>query len=270
MNKIIDFHNHIFPAKVAPRVVSFLADYYGFGTNGSGEIDDLLSSAGAAGISKLIVHSTATKVSQVESINIYLGEVVKEHKGNFIGFGTLHPDFDNIDGELENIVSYGLRGLKFHPDFQGFEIDSDKMFKIYDAVGDTLPILMHVGDKKSDSSSPKRMARAVKHFPNVTFVAAHFGGYSVWDEAYEYLAGEDLYFDTSSSLHKLPIDLAMKIIEKQGADKILFASDYPMSNHSQSLQQFYTLPLNEEEREMILYKNAEKLLNKSNFCKEHV
>ena len=269
MNKIIDFHNHIFPAKIAPRVVSFLTDYYGFGSNGSGEIDDLLSSAEAAGISKLIVHSTATKVSQVETINIYLREVVKAQKGDFIGFGTLHPDFDDISGELKNIISYGLRGLKFHPDFQGFEIDSDKMFRIYDTVGDALPILMHVGDKKSDSSSPKRMARAVKSFPNVTFIAAHFGGYSVWDEAYEYLAGEDLYFDTSSSLHKIPIDLAMKIIEKHGADRMLFASDYPMSNHTQSLQQFNTLPLSENERDMILYKNAEKLLTKSNFCTEH-
>jgi len=260
MDRIIDFHNHIFPEKIARRVTEFLAGYYEFDPEGTGELDDLLASSHSAGMSKLIVHSTATRASQVKSVNIYLRDVVAEQKGYFVGFGTMHPDFEDIEGELKSIVSYGLRGLKLHPDFQEFCIDSDKMYKIYEAVGDSLPILVHVGDKKADASSPERMARAVRDFPNVTFIAAHFGGYSNWDDAYEYLAGKDLYFDTSSTLQFLPADDAMRIIRKHGVEKMLFGSDYPMSSHAESLRLFYKLPLSYEEQELILYKNAGKLL----------
>lgn len=259
-DKIIDFHNHIFPDKIASKVVNQLGNYYHYEMQGTAQIDNLLRLSHEAGMYKLVVHSTATKVEQVEHINSYLGEVVQEQKGYFIGFGTLHPDYDEIESELDRMEKLGLKGLKFHPDFQHFEIDCDKMFRIYDMVGSRFPILMHVGDETYDYSSPKRMRRAVDNFPEVTFIAAHFGGYSRWDEAYEYLAGQNLYFDTSSSLDKLSDQDAMKMIHKHGAEKMLYASDYPIITHSHCLERFLQLPLSEEERDRILYHNAANLL----------
>ena len=259
-DKIIDFHNHIFPDKIAPKVVNQLANYYHYEMHGTGEVDNLVRLAKEGGMYKLIVHSTATKVSQVETINTYLGETVKKQDGFFVGFGTLHPDFADIEGEIERIIALGLKGLKFHPDFQGFEIDCDKMFRIYEAVGNKLPILMHTGDETFDRSSPKRMARAVDAFPEVTFIAAHFGGYMNWEDSYEYLAGKDLYMDTSSALDKLSDEFAVQIIRKPGADKFLYASDYPIITHKECLKRFLELPLTEEEFDRILYWNAAGLL----------
>ncbi len=259
-DKIIDFHNHIFPDKIAAKVVKQLGSYYHYEMQGTAQIDNLLQLSHEANMYKLVVHSTATKVEQVEHINSYLGTVVKEQKGYFIGFGTLHPDYENIESELDRMETLGLKGLKFHPDFQHFEIDCDKMFHIYDIVGDRFPILMHVGDETYDYSSPKRMRRAVDNFPKVTFIAAHFGGYSRWDEAFEYLAGQKLYFDTSSSLDKLSDQDAMKMIDKHGADKMLYASDYPIITHRHCLERFLQLPLTPTEQDMILYQNASRLL----------
>lgn len=260
-DKIIDFHNHIFPNKIASKVVNQLGSYYHYEIQGTAQIDNLLNLSHDAGMYKLVVHSTATKVEQVEYVNTYLGSVVAEQKGYFIGFGTLHPDFENIESELDRLETLGLKGLKFHPDFQHFEIDCDKMFQIYDIVGSRFPILMHVGDETYDFSSPKRMRRALDNFPNVTFIAAHFGGYSRWDEAYEYLAGQHLYFDTSSSLDKLSDQDAMKIIRKHGVEKMLYGSDYPIITHQNCLNRFLQLPLTEEEKDMVLYKNAANLLH---------
>ncbi|MBO7612472.1 MAG: amidohydrolase family protein, partial [Treponema sp.] len=76
----------------------------------------------------------------------------------------------------------------------------------------------------------------------------------------EYLAGKRVWFDTSSSLWKLPLDEAKKIMKKHGIEKMLFGSDFPMWDHEEELEKFNRLDLTGEEREAILYKNAEKLL----------
>ena len=55
--------------------------------------------------------------------------------------------------------------------------------------------------------------------------------------------------------------LAEKIIEKHGADKILFASDSPWHNPAWEKHMVESLNLTEEEKEKIYWKNAVKLLN---------
>lgn len=237
-----------------------LGRYYHYDIHGTGECDNLVRLAKEAGMTKVLVHSTATKVSQVETINDYVAEQVRKQNGFFIGFGTLHQDFDNVSVELERMKALGLMGIKLHPDFQGFEIDCDKMQRIYEKIGDRFPVLVHVGDENTDMSSPKRLARMVKKFPEITFIAAHFGGYTRWEESYEYLCGEDVYFDTSSSLDKLSTDMAMKMIKKHGIEKMLYASDYPIVTHKECLEMFYKLPLTDDEFELVLWKNAAKLL----------
>jgi predicted TIM-barrel fold metal-dependent hydrolase len=92
-------------------------------------------------------------------------------------------------------------------------------------------------------------------------IAAHFGGYTEWDESMKWLVGQDIYFDTSSTLEWLPLDKANKMIRAHGVEKFLFASDFPMWDHEEELERFNRLDLTDEEREMILHKNAEKLLN---------
>ena len=259
--KIIDFHNHIFPHKIAPKVIDQLGNYYHYEMHGTGEVDNLVKLSKDAGIYKVLVHSTATKLTQVETINDYVAEQVRLQNGYFIGFGTMHQDYDGYKEELARMKQLGLHGIKLHPDFQGFEIDCDKMQRIYEAIGNSFPVLMHVGDVHTDMSSPKRLSKMVDKFPEVTFIAAHFGGYSNWDEAYEYLCGRNVYFDTSSSLDKLSDADAMKIIKKHGVDKMLYASDYPIVTHKECLERFMKLPLTDEERNMMFYDNAAKLLD---------
>ena len=53
---------------------------------------------------------------------------------------------------------------------------------------------------------------------------------------------------------------AKKIIEAHGYEKFLFGSDFPMWDHSEELERFNKLDLTPEQKEAILYKNAQKLL----------
>ncbi|WHH60302.1 amidohydrolase family protein [Petroclostridium sp. X23] len=259
--RIIDFHAHIFPDAVEEKAVRNLGEYYGIPMPCRGKKDDLLKSASKAKVEKLVIHSTATRPGQVENVNSWIASMTNEH---IIGFGTLHPDYENIEKEMERIQTLGLKGIKLHPEFQGFDVDEPRMYPLYEAIGDKLPILLHMGDENYHSSKPIKLKNIINRFPNLKVVAAHLGGYSRWDEVKEHLVGENIYMDTSSALWRLSSEEAVEIIKGHGVDRILFGTDFPITSHKDELQRFMKLDLNEEEREKILWKNTYEFLHLSN------
>ena len=50
------------------------------------------------------------------------------------------------------------------------------------------------------------------------------------------------------------------MVEAHGADRILFASDYPGTLQRQSIEDVLSMGLSETDNEKIFYRNAEKLL----------
>ena len=259
-NKIIDIHAHIFPEKIAQKSTESIGDFYGIPIRGKGTTEDLLEQGKKVNVYRYVVHSTATKVEQVESINEFISQVQLSDE-RIIGFGTLHPDLPDVQKEVDRLASLGLKGIKLHPDFQRFNIDDETMMPIYEAAEGRFPILVHMGDARSTASSPRRLVKVLDRFPALTVIAAHLGGYSMWDEALEYLVGRDLYLDTSSSLWILDKSKAEDIIRKHGANKVLFGTDYPMWLYEEEIKRFESINLTQEEQELILWKNAAELLN---------
>ncbi len=261
---IIDFHAHIYPAKIADKASNTIGEFYHIQMKYNGSPENLLASGRRIGVNYYIVHSTATAPHQVESINNYIIGEVSEHP-EFIGFGTIHPEYENYENELIRIYSAGLKGIKLHPDFQKFPIDEREMDDIYEVIaGLGMPVLVHAGDFRYDYSGPKRIAHVLEKHPTLKVVAAHFGGYTQWDESEKYLVGKNVWFDTSSSLWKLEPAYAEKLIHNHGVEKMLFGVDYPMWDHQEELERFNKLNLTQEERDAILYKNALKLLGMEN------
>ena len=255
--RIIDFHTHAFPEEIAQNAVNYIGNHYTIKMQGKGILPDLIQSAEKADVDYVVIHSTATKASQVKNINDWVASHTSE---KFIGFGTLHPDMTDAKEEFERIISLGLKGIKLHPDFQGFNADDPKMDKIYSIIDNRLPILIHCGDEKLDNSSPKRIANVLDRFPRLTIVAAHMGGYKNWLETTDYLSGRNLYMDTSSAIRYMDPPFATKLIRKHGTDRIIFGTDYPAVYHDNELEAFYRLDLTENEREDILYNNSARLL----------
>ncbi len=260
--KIFDAHAHIYPAKIAEKAVLSIGRFYEIPmSGGSGTPEDLIASGSEIGVSRYLVHSTATTPIQVRAINNYIIGECKAHAELFTGFGTLHPDMESFDDEIEYMISNNLKGVKLHPDFQKFAIDDPKAYRLYDAVAGRLPILFHAGDKRYNYSNPGRIAAVAKRLPNLTIIAAHFGGYSEWDEAEETLLDlENVLFDTSSSLAFLDRSKAEAMISRAGAHRFMFGSDYPMWRHKAEFNRFMQLDLSDSEREAILSGNMERLV----------
>ena len=172
----------------------------------------------------------------------------------------MHPDFEDYRAEIRKIRELGMRGMKFHPDFQQFHVDDPRMLRIYEEAGDSMILLFHIGDKRTDFSSPRRLANVLKLLPGLKIVAAHMGGYSEWENSWE-LIGKDLWMDISSTMPMLPTEKARELVLAHGTDKVLFGSDYPAVHHRKAVEQVLSLGLSQEDNEKIFYRNAESLLN---------
>ena len=258
--KIFDVHAHVFPENVAAKAVDHLETYYECKWEGTGLEQDLVASVLAAKVNKCVIFSSATKEAQVRNINNYIASLQNKYPHLFVGFGTMHRDFTDYAAELDRLRLLGLHGLKFHTDFQGFYVDDPKMMPIYEAAGPDLPMLFHIGDIKSPLSSPDRLRNIVRNFPDHKIIAAHMGGYSVWEESWKYLIGTPVLMDISSTIRHIGKEKTRKMVFAHGPEKVLFASDYPALRHQDAIDDVLGLDLGDEINEMIFYKNAERIL----------
>ncbi len=260
MNKIIDCHCHIYPDKIASKAIESIGKFYSIPMNKSGTLGDMVQSGAAAGITHYVVFSVATTAHQVASINTFISQTVNEHKGLMTGLGTLHADSQDMEADVEHLVSLGLKGVKLHPDITGVAIDDPRCMKMYEICEGRLPFLIHTGDYRYDYSNPDRVKRVLEAFPKLQMIGAHFGGWSVYEQAASELNKyQNFTVDCSSALYAISKQTARDIIRTYGAHRVLFGTDYPMWDQAEEIKKLLDLELTDEENQMIFHRNAEAL-----------
>ncbi len=265
--KIADAHTHIFPHKISEKASRSIGSFYEIEMAYPADVEILCEREKAIGAERCLVCSAATTPAQVVSINDFIAAECEKASGSgeleFVGLCAMHPDFEDITGELDRARSLGLVGVKFHNDFQKFDIDDERAIEMYREIAKRdMVVLFHAGDDRYDYSAPRKIATVLKRVPELTVIASHFGGYRRWGELDCIPKDAKIYFDTSSSLEFLPIDDAMKIIERFGTDRFMFGTDFPMWDAEEELARFMRLPLSSSEREDIFYNNFTRLFPK--------
>ena len=257
---VIDCHCHIYPEKIAARAVESVGAFYAIPMDApGGTAEELLALCEGTPITHHIVHSVATKPSNVESINDFIAAQCAAHP-QFIGFATLHQDYPDPAAEIERAISLGLKGLKLHPDTQGVDMDDPRLMAIYEIIEGRLPLILHCGDYRYDHSHPRRLKKVLRAFPDLVVDAAHFGGWSVYDLAVEYLEDERCLLDMSSAQAFLGPRRMAELVRLYGTDRIMFGSDFPMWDPVAEYEAFTALPFSEAEFEQMLRGNAERFL----------
>jgi predicted TIM-barrel fold metal-dependent hydrolase len=258
--QIIDIHTHIYPDKIAQKATDSVRNFYQVeGSSMNGTVEQLLQQGEKAGISRYVVLPVSNTPNRVRAINSFILEQTQQH-GCFIGFGTVHAAMENISEETDWILSNGLRGIKMHPDSQRFPIDDLRLFPVYDAIAGKIPLLLHMGDARYNYSHPVRLRRILGLFPNLQVIAAHLGGYSMYQTARELLYDTDCVFDISSSLMFMEQQEAERYIQAYGAERLAFGSDYPLWDPVTEVKRFRQLHLTDSEFEQIAHKTAERVL----------
>lgn len=141
-------------------------------------------------------------------------------------------------------------------------MNDERAFRIGEVVSKAdVPMLVHCGDYRYNYSNPEHIKPFLERFPEITFIDAHFAGWSIWEDATRELSGfENLYVDLSSSLYALSSEKALELIHAYGADKVLWGTDYPMWESKSEMEYFNRIDLTDEERSQILYENAARIL----------
>lgn len=288
---IIDFHAHIFPDELAPKAIHTLTSNIDnlYVPVHDGTADGLLKNMNDWNIDISVIQPVITKQSHFKKINEWAAGICSEyseyskyseyseyssHAKRIISFGGIFPHTDDYKRDIDFVAGLGLKGLKFHAQYQDFILDDDYMLKIYDyALSKGLIILHHAGFDPAYhppfNSSPRQFARVAREMRGGIIVAAHLGGHAQWDDVEKYLPGSGIYLDTSMGFEYFPHDQFLRIVKTHGSDKILFGSDSPWSNAKREAEHLknFLLPENskisENDIDAILYGNAKRILNLS-------
>lgn len=261
---VIDFHTHIFPDELAPRAKKKLS--HGF----EGFIEPhtdmtaagLIESMDRNGVDISVVQPVVTKQSQTKTVNEWAAEICSDR---LICFGGIYPHTDNYKRDIDFVASLGLRGLKFHAEYQNFVLDSPEIIRMCDyAMSRGLIIMHHAGVDEGMpppyKSSPAQFAHLADELKGGVLVAAHLGGHRQWDDVEKFLPGKNIYLDTAMGFDFFPKEQFLRIAEKMGTDRILFASDSPWSIPGREISAVNALPLTSQQKNAILYDNARRLL----------
>ena len=275
---IIDFHTHTFPDKIASIAIEKLKSASHTKAFTGGTDGELLASMASCGIEKSVVLPVATNPEKITHINDISAE--KNKCGNLIYFAAMHPDFADAKAEMCRIRDLGIKGIKLHPVYQNIDFDDIRTLRILDfAEENDLITVIHagldVGFPGVERCTPKMIKNAVSAVSPKRLVLAHMGGWKMWQEAKELLSGRGLFIDTSFSIGKmtqeapyyseeeltlLSVDEAKNVISAFGEDNVLFGTDSPWGDQNTEILNISELPINDEAKEKILYKNAVKLL----------
>lgn len=259
-----DFHTHAFVDSLAERAVGSLAVTSGIVPATDGTLAGLKNVMAKNKIGRAMILPVATKPSQQLHINNWAAEIMD---GSIFCCGSVHPDAEDAVAEVERIASLGLYGLKFHSEYQHFRPDEERMMPVYRKAAELgLFVVFHGGwDPLSGEdilARPRCFANLAERLPELTVVVAHMGGIDLFDEAEDCLAGrfENVYFDTGVVADYISDEQFCRLVEKQGADRILFGSDCPWDHPEKEIAMIGKLPIPDSDKELIFHKNAERLI----------
>lgn len=249
---IIDCHAHVFPDAVAQHAMDVMGGYEAVPIT-LPTVGGLLEHMTQSGVDRAVLCPVATKPKQVGSINHWL---LGLGEPRLIPFGAIHPGLADLEAELRRLEQAGVKGLKLQPFYQGFTLDDPRTLAFFELVGDRFLVLMHAGGEifplPEIEPTPQRLARLLQRFPKLRLIAAHAGGYELWDEVEEHLVAQRLLFDLSYTHQCIAPAQLRRIIDRHGYEKVLWGSDFPWKSQDEGLQGLRELHLPGNEEEAIL------------------
>ncbi|MBT7078121.1 MAG: amidohydrolase family protein [Chloroflexi bacterium] len=235
--------------------------------------NDLITSMDEAGIDVSVCAGFGwTDPEVARASNDYNLEAARSHPDRLVAFCSVNPLWgEDAVEEVKRCHAAGAKGIgELHPNTQGIlDADLAALAPVFDTGKNLkMPILMHAsepvghGYPGKGSVTPELLMALVIAFPNNTFIFSHFGGglpfYGLMPEVKSAL--KNVYFDSAAFpfLYRPEVfDVAARSV---GAEKILFASDYPLVSQKRALDEFTKSGLPTDQTQMVQGANTAKLL----------
>ena len=237
----------------------------------AGTLPTTVAAMDRTGIERSWMLPVATNPKRVAETNDWVFETCAANP-RFVPFATLHARDPGWREELARAVTAGARGVKLHVAMQLQEdsehLVSDEMSAIFEALqaADLTMVTCTFFPKEIGSGEPGvslRLLDVLANFPRLRVVAAHMGAMFNWDGGAEPLFGSRAYLDLAFVPGLVESNELVRMVRKHGPDRVLFGSDSPYADPQFVLDGFDQLPLNDDEREAILWKNAAAALGEN-------
>lgn len=266
MQAIVDFHTHAFPDALAERAVGYLLEEgrrkYEINAYLDGRVSSLLASMDKNNIEKSVICSIATKPGQFDPILAWSKEISSDR---IIPFPSIHPEDPRAADRVSEIREAGLKGIKFHPYYQSFDLDEKRLLPVYERIErEGLIVVMHTGYdlafERVKKADPEKIVRVMEAFPSLKLVTTHLGAWEDWEEVERHIAGKKIYMEVSFSLDCADRDTARRIIMNHPEDHVLFGTDSPWADQGEAVRLLQGLELGPDLERRILRENGLKLL----------
>lgn len=192
--------------------------------------------------------------------------------GGFFPVCSIHPyDGDSAISELRRLKELGVKVIKLHPISQEFEIEDPRVSRVVAEAGKLgIVVLMDAYTFFQKNNVEKLIYLAYSH-RSTKFIFAHLGGPEFQKFAFlGYLRrtnswfADNMWFDISGTVnifadspYKDELEWAIRTV---GVEKVLFGSDFPQFSLEETIQAVNKLSLTKQEKNLIMYLNAKKLL----------
>jgi hypothetical protein len=207
--------------------------------------------------------------------NEEVAELAAENSDVMIPFASIDParGAEGVREARRLIEHYGVRGFKFHPQYQEFFPNARSAYPLYEAIAEAeLPALFHTGHSGMGTGLPGGGGIRLKYgnpmdvddvavdFPTMPIVLAH-PSWPWQDEALSIcLHKPQVYIDLSGWSPKYFPPQLIQYANTQLKRKVLFGTDYPLITPDRWLADFEKIDIRPEVRPLILKENAIELL----------
>ena len=208
----------------------------------------------------------------IDAVHKNLYEMKQRYPGKFYAFvdiDTRNTPAESVNAICKAIQEYGLDGIKIHPNNTGVDIDSEYNQPIFAfAQEHRIPVAIHsYPNSESDRSAAYRIINILEQYPELTVIVSHMGAYQ-WKQLLSTRAYVDISAILPDYVRTYGIEKTNEILRKFGADRLIYATDYPDSRilEPDDIYDSYFEILNqtdftEEEAEKIAYSNISQIMN---------
>lgn len=220
------------------------------------QVQDLLLSMDLAGIRETVICSIEPYFETND-----LRRVLSPYRDRLHLFVSVDPEAPDCLERLDRYVDEGgVSGIKIHPCLSGPDPTSDLMFGLVDvARRHGLPVFIHTGSfpfkAKRHDDHASLLRPVIRAFPSVPITLGHIG----WNQSDVVLGLGEQFSNVSVETSWQPPHVVREAVDRLGAGRVLFGSDFPLFKQREALQ-VVKQAVSKAEWALVSYRNAQRLL----------
>jgi len=271
---IVDAHTHVFqPAAIANRDAYRARDRWFdlLYANPGAQLaspEDILASMAASGIERSVLCGFPWADPDIcREQTDYLAEVCRGRPDRFSFLATVVPHLPGAEEEVAHAKALGAAGIgELNADAQGFDLrDGDSLAEFVHACRDAeLPIMLHSSEPVGHdypgkgTATPDKLVAFLASCPDQPVVLAHWGGglpfYELMPEVRAVTS--NVFYDSAATTYLYAYPVFSTVVNLVGAERVLFASDYPILTQGRLARRVERLMTEDEVRERVFWRNA--------------